>query len=287
MREFLPLAFYWGRRTLALAVVLVSGCSYFPGAPASAPDYGIRFKTMQDLPSPNFESRPSGVPVDMLIIHYTGMESAEGALERMRDPSTKVSAHYVIDEDGTVYRLVAENMCAWHAGTASWGGITNINDRSIGIELVNPGAEFGYRPFPEPQMMALEQLARGILKRHTIPARRVLGHSDVAPTRKQDPGELFDWARLAAAGIGLWPETENTLETEVALGGGGLPPITKIQKLLQRLGYPITISGEEDEETRFVITAFQRHFLPYSVSGEMDVETFARLRAMVAETEES
>lgn len=270
MRSFLP---------LILAVVLVSGCSYFPGAPARAPDYGVRFTTMQDLPSPNFEPRPSGVAVDMLVIHYTGMKSAEAALARMRDPTAKVSAHYVIDESGTVYRLVAENMRAWHAGTASWGGATNINDRSIGIELVNPGAEFGYRPFPEPQMKALEQLAGDLLKRHAIPARRVLGHSDVAPTRKQDPGELFDWARLARAGIGLWPDPP--LGTEVALGGERAPAIAETQTLLRRFGYPITVNGEDDSYTRFVITAFQRHFHPHNVSGEMDAETFARLRVLV------
>ena len=274
---------------LILAVILVSGCTLFPGTPAPTHEYGIRFTAMRDLPSPNFEPRPSGVAVDMLIIHYTGMESAEAALSRMRDPAAKVSAHYMIDEDGTVYRLVAENMRAWHAGTASWGGGTNINDRSIGIELVNPGAEFGYRPFPMPQIEALEQLAGGLLKRHAIPARHVLGHSDVAPTRKQDPGELFDWARLAAAGIGLWPETENALETEVALASAHLPAMANIQELLQRFGYPIAISGEQDEETRLVITAFQRHFHPQNVSGDMDAETFARLRALVAaaETEES
>jgi N-acetylmuramoyl-L-alanine amidase len=268
---------------LILAVVLVSGCSYFPGAPAPTPDYGIRFPAMQDLPSPNFEPRPSGVAVDMLVIHYTGMESARAALARMRDPGAKVSAHYMIDESGTVYRLVAENMRAWHAGTASWDGESNINDRAIGIELVNPGAEFGYRPFPEPQMKALEQLAGDLLRRHAIPAHRVLGHSDVAPSRKQDPGELFDWERLARAGIGLWPEPP--LGTEVALGSERPPPITEIQELLRRFGYSISVNGEEDEYTRFVITAFQRHFHPKNVSGEMDAETFARLRALVAATE--
>lgn len=277
MRRFLP---------LTLAVVLVSGCTLFPGAPAPPPEYGIRFEAMRDLPSPNFEPRPQGVAVDMLVIHYTGMESAEAALARMRDPDAKVSAHYVIDEDGAVYRLVAESKRAWHAGTASWGGEANINDRSIGIELVNPGAEFGYRPFPEAQMRGLERLAGGLLKRHPIPARHVLGHSDVAPAYKQDPGELFDWARLGAAGIGLWPEAGDLPRPQgIDKKTDKSPDILETQKLLKSFGYDISVSGEPDAATRMVITAFQRHFHPRGVSGEMDAETFAMLRAVVAETE--
>ncbi len=158
-----------------------------------------------ERPSPNHDARPDGQAVDILLLHYTGMKSAEAALARLCDPAAKVSAHYVIDEDGTLTRLVDEARRAWHAGVSSWAGDSGVNARSIGIELVNPGHEFGYRPFPAPQMAALTALARDILARHAIPPQRVLGHSDVAPTRKQDPGELFDWEALAAAGIGLWP----------------------------------------------------------------------------------
>ncbi len=266
---------------LALAVVLVSGCTLFPGVSAPPPEYGIRFKAMHDMPSPNFEPRPRGVAIDMLIIHYTGMENAVSALAHMRDPKARVSAHFVIDEDGTIYRMVAENKRAWHAGTASWGGETNINDRSIGIELVNPGTEFGYRHFPEPQMLTLERLAGDLLERHAIPARNVLGHSDVAPARKQDPGELFDWARLAAAGIGLWPATHQPKKTDNS------PDILEAQKLLKSFGYDISANGEEDEHTRLVITAFQSHFHPSGVRGKMDAGTFAVLRAVAAAAQES
>ena len=160
---------------------------------------------MKTSESPNFDARPPGARIDMLVLHYTGMVSAEAAIERLCDPAAKVSAHYLIDEDGAVRRLVDENHRAWHAGEASWRGKSDINARSLGIELVNPGHEFGYRPFPEAQMAALEALAQDILARHTIEARNVVGHSDVAPRRKTDPGELFDWRRLAEAGIGLWP----------------------------------------------------------------------------------
>ena len=148
-----------------------------------------------ERPSPNHDTR-GGQAIDILLLHYTGMPSGEEALERLCDPNAepgRVSAHYCIDEAGTTYRLVAEEERAWHAGVASWAGATNINARSIGIELVNPGHEFGYRPFPEAQMHSLMTLSQDILRRHAIPARRVLGHSDVAPLRKEDPGELFDW----------------------------------------------------------------------------------------------
>lgn len=152
--------------------------------------------------SANFNSR-EGQAVDMVIIHYTGMQSAEAALERLCDPASEVSAHYVIDEDGTIYGLVDEADRAWHAGVSEWQGATNINSRSIGIELVNPGYEHGYREFPPVQIDALIALLKDILARHRIPLPRVLGHSDVAPGRKQDPGHLFPWDRLAAAGVAM------------------------------------------------------------------------------------
>ena len=150
-------------------------------------------------PSPNHEDR-RGQPVSMLVLHYTGMESGLEAVDWLANPASKVSAHYTIDEDGTVYIQVPEDRRAWHAGVSSWRGVTDVNSASIGLELANPGHEFGYRPFPEAQMEALIELARGIVGRHPIPARNIVGHSDVAPGRKQDPGELFDWKRLAAAG---------------------------------------------------------------------------------------
>ena len=203
----------------------------------------------------------------MLILHYTGMASAAAALDRLCDAAARVSAHYLIDEDGAIFRLVDEAMRAWHAGAASWHGATDINDRSIGIELVNPGHEFGYRPFPEDQMEALIGLARDILARHPIPPEGGLGHSDVAPMRKQDPGELFPWRRLAAAGIGVWPEAVAPDDTTTS----------RAVELLSRLGY--ATGGEA--ETRAAITAFQRRYRPARLDGVLDGETAALIRALV------
>jgi len=210
--------------------------------------------------SPNFNQRPPSGAVDMLVLHYTGMRTAEAALERLCDPAAEVSAHYLIDEAGTVFPLVEEDMRAWHAGLSCWRGETNVNSRSIGIELVNPGHEFGYRPFPEPQMAALAELARGILARWPIPARNVVGHSDVAPRRKQDPGELFDWRRLAAQGIGLWPEP-------LAARGDAAA-------LLASYGYEI-------EDLPASLAAFQRHFRPSRCDGVADEETLALLNGLI------
>ena len=202
------------------------------------------------------------------------MESAEAALAQLCDPAAKVSAHYCVDEDGTLYRLVDEARRAWHAGEASWAGATDINARSIGIELVNPGHSCGYRPFPEDQMAALAVLAQGILSRHPIPPRRVLGHSDVAPARKQDPGELFDWAALAAEGVGLWPAPAAPPAQAPGIGG--------IQAGLAHYGYSVPLHGRLDEETAAVVAAFQRHFRPEAVTGEVDAETAARLAGLLS-----
>jgi N-acetylmuramoyl-L-alanine amidase len=219
---------------------------------------------MIERPSPNFDRRPPRTPIDMLVLHYTGMETAEIALARLCDPEAKVSAHYLVDEDGTVHRMVAEDHRAWHAGASFWRGETDINGRSIGIELVNPGHEFGYRPFPETQMAALKTLARDILARHPIPARNVVGHSDVAPRRKTDPGELFDWPRLAAAGIGLWPE--DALEED-----------GDATSLLAEFGY-------ETVDIAKTIEAFQRHFRPARIDGVADGETLGRISSALQMT---
>ena len=211
----------------------------------------------------------------MLVIHYTGMITADAALERLCDPSAQVSAHYLIDEDGTLYRLVDEASRAWHAGVAYWAGATNINDRSIGIELVNPGHEFGYRAFPEPQMQSLESLARQIVARHPIAPDRVLGHSDIAPDRKSDPGELFDWQRLAAGGVGLWPRP---------LGSIPQPDLVDAKQLLAAYGYRVDDGAAPD--TAFdtaAVVAFQRHFRPGRIDGVIDGETLGRLRDLCAQ----
>lgn len=226
---------------------------------------------MIDRPSPNFDDRPGGVAPGMLVIHYTGMESCEAALGRLCEPAAKVSAHYVIDEDGTAYALVDEARRAWHAGEAYWRGVRDVNGHAIGVELVNPGHELGYRAFPEAQMAALVELAGGIVARYAIPAMGVVGHSDVAPARRRDPGEWFDWRRLAAAGIGMWPG-----EAGGARGAPGVE-IAAVQEKLGRLGYGIEVSGVFDTATEGVVTAFQRHFRQARVDGVVDGETLAVL----------
>jgi N-acetylmuramoyl-L-alanine amidase len=222
--------------------------------------------------SPNADDRPVGCAIDTLILHYTGMPTGAAALDRLCDPGAKVSAHYLIDEDGSVVQLVAEERRAWHAGVSNWQGRARVNDCSIGIELVNPGHEWGYRPFTEAQYVATIALCRTILARWPIPPHRVLAHSDVAPARKQDPGELFDWARLADAGIGLWPQD-----------GAGPPRTTgQLQADLARFGYGVPPSGRLDEMTRQVIAAFQRHFRSARVDGAPDPQTLARLDGLLA-----
>jgi N-acetylmuramoyl-L-alanine amidase len=224
-------------------------------------------------PSPNHGPRPAPQRVDMLILHYTGMTSAAAALERLCDPAAEVSAHYLVEEDGTVWQLVDENRRAWHAGRAFWAGETDINGRSIGIELANPGHEHGYRPFPEPQIAALETLSRAILARHAIPPRRVLGHSDVAPRRKEDPGEFFPWERLARAGVGLWPDF--TAPATLAE-----PSITIARQALARIGYETNADGTLDPA---IITAFQRRYRPARCDGVLDRETAHRIARLAAD----
>lgn len=215
--------------------------------------------------SPNHDVRRCG-PVDMLVLHYTGMTSGAEALARLLDPESQVSAHYVVEEDGTIHTLVPESRRAWHAGKSWWRGETDCNSRSIGIEIVNPGHEFGYVPFPERQIEAVIRLSLGILSRHSIPPRNVIGHSDIAPTRKQDPGELFPWPKLKGYGIGLWPfdGNENTDVTPEAM-----------QTMLATYGYDIT-----DPEA--AIAAFQRHFRPQKIDGIADHQTAGRLHRLLA-----
>ena len=208
------------------------------------------------LASPNFNSR-DGTVVDMLVIHYTGMRSGQGALERLCDPAAEVSAHYLIDEDGTLTQLVDEAERAWHAGLASWRGHTNINSRSIGIELVNPGHEYGYRDFPEAQMRALVPLCQEIQDRYRIGGRNVVGHSDIAPKRKMDPGELLDWRRLAENRVGF-----------AAFDWESFDPvdIEAVPAALAEYGYDMS-----DEVA--AVTAFQRHFRQSRVDGVADEQT--------------
>ena len=217
---------------------------------------------MRQAPSSNHDERPPGAPTDILLLHYTGMQSAEAAIARLRDPAARVSSHYVVEEDGLVWQLVPEQRRAWHAGVSSWRGDTVLNDRSVGVEIVNPGHEWGYRAFPALQMAAVCELCLGILARHPIPARNVIGHSDVAPDRKDDPGELFDWAGLAANGVGLWPRAEGEAVADVAAA-------------LSAIGYRTDLPQD------VLLRAFQRHWRPERVDGAADASTRARLGAVL------
>ncbi len=227
-----------------------------------------------ERPSPNHDPRPDGARVDILVLHYTGMKSAEEALARLCDPEAKVSAHYTIDRDGCVYRHVAEERRARHAGVSYWAGERDVNGHSIGIELVNPGHEFGYVPFAEAQIAALIDLSDGIFARHPIPPHRVVGHSDVAPNRKTDPGELFPWPALAEFGLGVWPFSRNGAGRGEASAGGD-----EVARMLARFGYGVPPAVDWSLET--VIAAFQRRFRPEKIDSIVDAET-AHLAALVA-----
>lgn len=232
---------------------------------------------IRERPSPNHGDRgapPDMRPINMLVLHYTGMQSAAAALERLCDPAAQVSAHYLIEEDGAIWRLVPEARRAFHAGVSCWLGERDLNHVSIGIEIVNPGHEWGYRPFPEPQMQAVEALCRDLVARYRIPPYRVVGHSDIAPDRKSDPGELFDWARLARAGIGLWPTSAPDAARRRGRGVGVVHRTAALSDLA-RIGYCVTNATQQ-----IALAAFQRRFRPERWDGLLDGETSLRLRDM-------
>ena len=215
--------------------------------------------------APNVEPRRNGRAVDMLLLHYTGMASAKAACDLLCSAESGVSCHYLVDEDGAITQMVGEELRAWHAGVSCWKGETDTNSRSIGIEIQNPGHALGYRDFPARQMQAVVALCRDILSRHAIPPAHVLAHSDVAPGRKIDPGERFDWALLHREGIGHW--VPPAPPDPVLLEGAELPVF---QRLLKTYGYAVEETGEWDEATRKVTDAFQRHFRPALVNGVPD-----------------
>jgi N-acetylmuramoyl-L-alanine amidase len=224
---------------------------------------------LHEAPSPNWDER--ALPVSMVVLHYTGMPDAKGALERMCDAEAKVSAHYMIDEDGTITRMVLEGKRAWHAGKSYWRGITDVNSASVGIELVNPGHEWGYRPFPEAQMEALIPLLHAIIQRHNIPRANVVGHSDVAPARKEDPGELFDWDLLARYKLAL-PRPELKIPSPYANDGA-------FYLALERFGYDIA-------DGLAAVRAFQRRWRPEAIDGVIDGECSAILFALLLDRDQ-
>jgi N-acetylmuramoyl-L-alanine amidase len=219
---------------------------------------------MIEAPSPNFDER--ALPVSMLVLHYTGMPDAESAIRWLTNPDSKVSAHYVVTEDGQTIRMVDEGKRAWHAGRAWWRRITDVNSASVGIEIVNPGHEWGYRDFPESQMEALIPLVHDIMSRHGITRGNVVGHSDIAPARKLDPGELFPWGRLARLRLALPRPTRNLMDPHWSDGAFMLA--------LERFGYDIA-------EPRAAVVAFQRRFRPELIDGIIDGECRAILLALL------
>jgi N-acetylmuramoyl-L-alanine amidase len=225
---------------------------------------------IRDLPTPNQDDRPPDTPIDMLILHYTGMQSAREAIDRLCDPASRVSSHYIVDEDGGIWRLVPEERRAFHAGVSCWRGHRGLNGRSIGIEIVNPGHDWGYRDFPVLQLAATCDLCLSILARHPIPQRNVVGHSDVAPDRKQDPGERFDWAGLAANGVGLWPKDTEPLSP-------GIASAAETRAALADIGYCV---ADDDAQLGILLRAFQRHWRQEAITGEADPGTLARLSAV-------
>ncbi len=219
---------------------------------------------MIEAPSPNFDMRT--LPITMLVLHYTGMQDGASAIARLRTPEAKVSAHYVVAEDGQVLRLVDEDKRAWHAGKSHWRTITDVNSASVGIEIVNPGHEFGYRPFPEEQIDALIPLVSDIVTRHGITRGNVVGHSDIAPARKQDPGELFPWSRLAKLRLALPRPTRNLMDPHWPDAGFLLA--------LERFGYDIA-------DPLAAVVAFQRRFRPELLDGTIDGECRSILLALL------
>ncbi len=233
-------------------------------------------------PSPNIEPRKNCTRPDILLLHYTGMMSADKAIDWLARPESGVSCHYVVGRDGRITQMVAEEMRAWHAGVSHWAGETDINSRSIGIEIDNPGHELGYPDFTEAQMCAVEKLSLDIIRRCAIKPERVLAHSDIAPVRKIDPGEKFDWARLARAGIGHWVEPAPIAAGDPGIGVGyGGRLVAEVQDMLCRYGYGINVSGQFDPPTEVVVRAFQRHFRPALVNGRIDQSTITTLERLL------
>ncbi len=233
------------------------------------------------VPSANFSERRDAMRPDMLILHYTGMPSCEDAIRCLASPRSGVSCHYVVAEDGAITQMVPEAYRAWHAGVSHWQAIEDINSCSIGIEIHNPGHDGGYPDFPNAQMAAVEALCTDIVARHWIAARRVLAHSDVAPRRKIDPGEKFDWARLAFAGVGHWVEAAAIAGGEVLELGVGGDRVLTLQNNLRSYGYGIDPTAVFDEHTKIVVSAFQRHFRPALVDGRADRSTVETLAALL------
>jgi N-acetylmuramoyl-L-alanine amidase len=233
-------------------------------------------------PSPNHGPRQGDAKIRFIILHYTGMTSAEAARDWLCNPESGVSCHYLVDEEGHITQMVSEDLRAWHAGVSSWLGTTDINSHSIGIEIHNPGHELGYRDFPEPQIAAVIALCRDISERNGIAAEDVLPHSDVAPTRKMDPGEKFPWGRLHAAGLGRWAHPVPVSAGPVLKPGDRGAEVERLRRQLACLGYGVGLEGSFDEPLQAVVRAFQRHFRPERIDGLADASTLATLERLTS-----
>jgi N-acetylmuramoyl-L-alanine amidase len=232
------------------------------------------------LVSPNHDPRDRSI--DMIVLHYTGMRSTDAALKRLCEPAARVSSHYVVLEDGEICQLVPEAERAWHAGVSSWEGETDINARSIGIEIANPGHDLGYPDFPDAQIAAVIALCRDLMQRRGIAAARVLAHSDVAPARKPDPGEKFPWRRLADAGVGIWVEPTDIMPGPELDPGDHSEIVSRLQNEFREFGYGLATTGTYDQATKEVVIAFQRHFRPARVDGIVDYSTYETLKRLLA-----
>jgi N-acetylmuramoyl-L-alanine amidase len=234
-----------------------------------------------DALSPNVNPRPDGAAINLVVLHYTGMEDGPSAIKRLRDPEARVSCHYVVEEDGRVFRLAEERMRAWHAGVSFWGGVTDVNSHSIGIEIVNGGHDFGLPDYPPAQIAALIDLLSDILDRRRLHPVRVIGHSDVAPARKDDPGEKFPWTQLHAAGVAIAPKIDEHSRHVLYAPGAEDAGIAGVQQALGGIGYGIEVTGVLDEATQSVVRAFQRRFRQDRIDGVLDLQTLA----LIAEVE--
>jgi N-acetylmuramoyl-L-alanine amidase len=231
-------------------------------------------------PSPNHDER-DGAPVDILLLHYTDMPDDAAALAWLCNSESQVSSHYFVHRDGRVLALVPEGRRAWHAGVSIWAGETDVNARSIGIEIANGGHRGGLPEFPDAQIKTLIALCHDIRARHPISPHWVLAHSDVAPRRKQDPGERFPWARLAAEGVGHWVEPAPISDGKSYRLSDSGEPVEALQAMLALYGYGIDVTGAFDQRTADVVAAFQRHFRPARVDGVADHSTLETLRNLL------
>lgn len=231
--------------------------------------------------SPNFGPRKADAAIQYIVLHYTGMPDSAAALNWLCNKKSYVSSHYFIYENGRVVQLVNEDKRAWHAGESYWQGLTDLNSYSIGIEIANPGHEFGYIPFPDEQIAAVIRLCKEICVRRNILPGDIVAHSDIAPDRKQDPGELFPWDKLFAANVGLWVEPEKITEDDMGNHFDNEKGKQEIISLLQQYGFNCSFAATNQAQLENFVVAFQRHHRPERVDGIADLSTIKTLQKLL------